>query len=159
VLAVADEIVVHHAGDRRGDADIASDVSAALEASVVLPVGSVKSTVHDHIVTLSGTVDWQYQRQAAHRAVATAPGVTSVRNMVGLKAPIGVSLADAKMKITAALSRNAQLDAQHVKLSLSGSTVTLTGTVASWAEKRQAERATWCAPGVTDVDNQLKITA
>jgi osmotically-inducible protein OsmY len=157
VTAVADEIVVHYAWDRREDADVARDVSAAIAATVVLPVGSVKATVHDHVVTLSGTVTWQYQREAAHRAVATSPGVTSVRNMIGLKAPIGVSLYDTKEKITAALSRNAQLDAQHVKLTLSGSTVTLTGSVSSWAEKRQAEHATWCAPGVTNVDNQLRI--
>lgn len=158
VTAVADEIVVQHgAWGVREDVDIAREAGIAFDQSVVVPSGSVKAAVHDHMITLTGTVDWQYQREAARRAVAELPGVSGVRNTITLKPRIEVSPADAKKKITAALVRNAQLDAQHVHVEVTGSEVRLTGTVSSWAEYRQAQHAAWYAPGVTHVDNRLTV--
>lgn len=159
VTAVADEIVVRHAWGVPEDADIAREAGAALDRSVTVPSGRVKAAVHDRAITLSGEVDWQYQREAARHAVAALKGVSAVWNTIRLKPSIVVSPAEAKAKITAALVRNARVDAQHVKVAVTGSEISLTGTVSSWAERRQAENAAWFAPGVTEVDNRLTVTS
>ncbi len=159
VGAVADEIVVEHAWGPRDDADIAREAATALESSVVVPANSVKATVHDRVVTLTGSVPWQYQREAARRAIAGLPGVTGVFNHVTVKPPVTVSASQAKAQITSALVRNAQLDANRVTVSVNGSEVTLSGAVSSWAERRQAEHAAWAAPGVTEVHNRLTVTS
>ena len=157
VTAVADEIVVEHTWGPRDDADIAREASTALERSVVVPQNSVKATVHDHVITLTGTVPWQYQREAARRAVSGLPGVTGVFNHVTVKPPVTISASQAKAKITSALVRNAQLDANRITVNVEGSEVTLTGAVSSWAERRQAEHAAWAAPGVTGVQNRITV--
>lgn len=159
VTAVADEIVVRHASSVPEDADIAREVGIALHRTVVVPSGSVKARVHDHVITLSGTVGWQYQREAARKAVSTLPGVSEVWNTIKVKPSILVSPAEAKSKITAALVRNAQVDAQRIQVAVAGSEVTLTGDVSSWAERREAEHAAWFAPGVTHVDNRLNVAS
>ena len=159
VTAVADEIVVQHAWGAHEDVDIAREAGIAFDQTVVVPSGSVKAAVHDHVITLSGMVDWQFQREAARRAVATLPGVSGVRNRITLKPSKVVTPAEAKAKITAALVRNAQMDAKHVQVAVTGTEVRLTGTVSSWAERRQAEHAAYFAPGVTDVDNRLHVTS
>lgn len=157
VTALADEIVVHPAWSVPDDADIAREAGIAFDRSVVVPSGSVKARVHDHVVTLSGEVAWQYQREAARHAVAALPGVSGVRNEITLKPKVVVSPAEAKGKITAALVRNARMDAKRVQVAVTGSEVTLTGTVSSWTERRQAESAAYFAPGVTHVDNRLTV--
>lgn len=157
VTAVADEIVVHHHRGTRTDADIAREAAAALDRTVVLPPGSVKATVHDHVITLSGSVAWHYQREATRHAVSVLPGVVGVRSTVTLKPPTVISAADATSKITAALLRNAQADARHIQVAVFGSEIRLTGTAASWAERHQAEYAAWSTPGVTHVDNRVTI--
>lgn len=158
VTAVADEIVVQQPAHAPTDTHIAREAGIALQRTVSVPSGCVKATVHDHVITLSGTVDWHYQREAAQRAVATLSGVSGVRNTITLKHPV-VSPTEAKATITAALVRHAQLDAQHIQASVDGTEVILTGTVSSWAERRQAEDAAWRAPGVTHVNNQLRVTS
>jgi len=158
VTAVADEIVVEHgAWGPRADADVARDAAAALDRSVVIPADSVKATVHNHVVTLTGTVTWQYQRETAQRTVGAITGVTGVVNHIQLKPTVTVSASKAKSKITSAIMRNAQLDANRITVTVHGSGVTLTGTVSSWAERRQAEHAAWAAPGVTEVVNRLAV--
>lgn len=157
VTAVADEIFVEHsARGPREDADIARDASTTLERSTIVP-NTVKATVHNHLVTLSGTVAWQFQREAARRAVGTIPGVATILNTINLKPPVTVSPAEAKAKITSAIMRNAQLDANRISVTVHGSQVDLSGIVTSWGERRQAEHAAWSAPGVTDVVNHLVV--
>lgn len=158
VTAVADEIVVEHAWGPRDDADIAREAAQALEHSVVVPANSVKASVHDHVITLTGSVPWQYQREAARRSVSGLPGVTGVFNHVTVKPPVTVSASQAKAQITSALVRNAQLDANRITVSVNGSEVTLSGNVSSWSERRQAEHAAWAAPGVTEVHNRLTVS-
>lgn len=109
------------------------------------------------MITLSGTVDWQYQRKAAERAVVALPGVSGVHNTITVTPPFVVSPAEAKAAITAALVRHAQVDAQRVTVAIEGSVVRLRGTVSSWAERRQVEYAAFSAPGVTHVNNQLRV--
>jgi osmotically-inducible protein OsmY len=157
VRAVADKIVVQHAWGVPDDADIAREAGVAVNRTVIVPPGSVKATVHEHVITLSGEVNWQYQRQAAQRAVTDLPGVSAVWNSITIKPSIPISAAETKEKISAALVRNARLDSEGVQVSVRGSTVQLTGSVSSLAERTQAEDAAWFAPGVARVDNELTI--
>ncbi len=159
VTALADEILVRHAFGRIQDADIALGATAALRNTTLLATDSVQATVHDHTVTLVGVVGWHHQRTAAAHAVSVLPGVTGVRNLIELK-PREVMVAgpDAEANITAALLRNAQLEAQHVDVTVAGTEIRLTGHVTSWAARHQAEYAAWCTPGVTHVDDHIVIT-
>jgi osmotically-inducible protein OsmY len=159
VTALADEIVVRHAFGRIEDADIAREATAALSNTTLVPSGTVRATVHDHTVTLTGTVSRQHQRAAADHAVGVLAGVTGVYNLIELKPHEAMlACADAKANVDAALLRNAELDAEHVDVTVSGTEISLTGHVATWAARHQAEYAAWCTPGVTHVNDQLVIT-
>jgi len=118
---------------------------------------TVNAKVSDGWVTLSGTVDWQYQKEEAEDAVSPLIGVKGVINEITVKPT--VSAADVKTKIQDALKRNAILDAGSIQVEASGSTVTLRGSVQSWAEKEEAEEAAWAAPGVSRVDDQILVAA
>jgi osmotically-inducible protein OsmY len=160
VLAVADEIVVHTqwGAGTRDDIDIAREAGATLNRSVLIPKGSVRASVEDGIVTLIGEVPWHYQREAIHHAISVLPGVVLVQDEVTIAPAIAmVSPDQARTKITAALVRNARLDAERIHTDVVGTRVTLTGEVSSWQERRQADQAAWAAPGVTVVDNQLTV--
>jgi osmotically-inducible protein OsmY len=157
VSAVADEITVKSKWGPRTDGEIAGEATSAFERSTVLPVGKVKATVHDHIVTLTGAVPWNYQREEAKRLSSTLRGVEDVHNLITLNPPIPASAHQTHAKITAALLRGAQRDAQHIQVAVDGSVVTLAGRVSSWVEHRQAELSAWSAPGVTHVTNNLTV--
>lgn len=159
VTSVIDDIVVEHFWGLQSDADVAREARVAFEHTVVVPPGSVRATVHDHVITLAGTVDWQFQREAAVSAVTALPGVSGVRNTITLRPSTVVYPEVTKAKIAAAFVRDAQLDAEHILVKVAGSEVTLAGRVPSWSERCQAENAAWCAPGVTDVHNQLIVSS
>ncbi len=159
VTALADEIVVRHAFGRIQDVDIAKAASTALRNTTMLPGDSVQATVYDHMVTLVGAVGWHHQRLAAAHAVSVLPGVTGVQNLIRIEPREEmITGADAEANVTAALLRNAQLEAQPVDVTVSGTEIRLSGHVGSWAACHEAEYAAWCTPGVTNVDNQLVIT-
>ena len=158
VTAIADEIVVRHRFIRE-DADIARDAAGALSNTVIVPAGSVTAEVHQHEITLAGDVAWQYQREAAESAVATIRGVTAVHDSIKLTPPEPmVDSVDAQANVTAALLRNAQLEAERVGVTVNGTEIRLTGHVGTWAQRHQAEYAAWCTPGVTHVENLIGIT-
>ena len=155
VTAVAEEITVrsHHGVN---DTDIAREAAEALERAVDVPAGSVTAAVHDHAVTLSGQVPWNYQREAAGRAVRYLRGVTNLHNAVSIRPE--VSAQDIKTSIGAALVRTARAEAQDTAVTADhNGTVTLAGTVHSLTERRTAEYTAWSAPGVTDVVNHLRV--
>jgi osmotically-inducible protein OsmY len=158
VTAVADEIVVKNDRAPRDDADIAREASDALNRMVHVPTDAVRAIVHNQIVTLSGTVVWQYQREITQRAVAALPGVNGVINKMTLKPKVSITPDQAKARITAALVRSARFDARQIDVAITGSQIELTGTVSSWSEFRQAAHVAWATPGVTLVDNQLTVT-
>ncbi|MBK7368892.1 MAG: BON domain-containing protein [Candidatus Eisenbacteria bacterium] len=157
VAAVANELTVRLTTSyERTDADIAGAAAGALHWHVSLPRDRVRVTVENGRVTLRGELDWQFQKATAAEAVAHLWGVTSVVNEIVLKPR--VSPEDLKRKILVAIERNALLDVSDITVEAQGGRVVLKGRVRTWAEKDQACQTAWAAPGVTDVDNQLRVT-
>ncbi len=156
VKAVANELTVRLVtGFERNDTDIAQAAVTALKWNAVIPQNRVTVTVANGWLTLNGTLDWQYQKEGASRAVRYLVGVKGVTNSITVKPH--VQPADVKAKIEAAFKRSAEIDARRVSVAAEDGKVILTGNVRSWAERQEAERAAWAAPGVTQVDDRLSI--
>lgn len=157
VKAVANDIQVKLATDsKRSDTDLAAAAVRALEWDVQVPHARIKIRVVDGWLSLEGEVEWQYQRAAAERAVRHLMGVHGVNNLITLTARVVPT--DVKNRIEAALRRQAELEARKIRVETAGGRVTLEGTVHSWSEREEAERAVWGAPGVTAVEDHLAVS-
>jgi osmotically-inducible protein OsmY len=157
VIGLANDVEVRLPGaDERPDPEIAREVAAELK--VWLPASSehIKPVVKNGWVTLEGEVDWNYQRDYANRAIRWIKGAKGVSNLIRLTPR--VTPTEIKRKIEEAFRRSALIDANRVTVEASGDAVMLGGTVRSWAERQEAERAAWLAPGVTRVDNRITIS-
>jgi osmotically-inducible protein OsmY len=140
---------------RRPDPEIARDAVEAIKRDLPFSWEKIKVIVQDGWITLEGEVEWQYQREWAERAVAHVRGVKGVIDDIELRprvAPVEI-----KRKIEEALRRTAEIDASRITVAANGSEVILRGTVRSWAERTEAERAAWRAPGVSQVDNRIRV--
>ena len=154
VKAVANDLEVKLASERT-DADIAAAAIRALEWDAFVPDDKVKVTVSKGWVTLKGAVEWRYQREDAERVVRRLVGVRGVSNLITVKP--SASASELKNKIENALVRNAEIDANRITVEVEGSKAILKGTVRAWAEKEEAERVAWSAPGITSVENRITV--
>jgi osmotically-inducible protein OsmY len=156
VKAVANDLAVRlMKAFERTDTDIAQAAANALEWTTVVPSKRVTIAVSEGWVTLKGTLDWHYQRDAAARAVRDLTGVRGVINNIIVQPR--VKIVDVRDKIEAAFKRSAEIDARRINVTATDGKVILSGNVHSWAERKEAERAAWAAPGLTQVDDRLSI--
>jgi osmotically-inducible protein OsmY len=156
VRAIAEELRVLLPGElRRTDTEVAHAAVNALRWDIEVPDDKVIVRVDEGWVWLEGEVEWQYQKAAAERAIRYLTGVQGVTNSLRIKARAFAP--EVRKRIEDALKRNAELDAKRISIETQDSTVILRGSVRSWTERADAERAAWSAPGVTKVDDQLAI--
>jgi osmotically-inducible protein OsmY len=156
VVGLANDLEVRLPGaDERPDPEIARDVVAQLKTWLPDSWQHVKPVVKNGRVTLEGEVEWNYQRDYAERALRWIKGVKGVSNLIRLRPQ--VTPLEIKYRIEKAFRRSALIDANRVTVEASGGEVVLKGTVRSWAERQEAERAAWAAPGVIRVDNRITV--
>ncbi|HEX6544101.1 MAG TPA: BON domain-containing protein [Ktedonobacterales bacterium] len=157
VHAVANEIDVRlHTAAERTDSDLALAALYALKWDAATPTDKLDVTVSRGYVILKGEVEWPFQREAAERVVRRLAGVKGVTNWITVAAHATPS--DIKQRIEKALVRSAETDAHRITVEVRGHTAILKGTVRSYAEKVAAERTALSAPGITTVNNQVKIS-
>lgn len=156
VRAIAEEIEVHYLGQATTD-DEAIAVKAAniLSWDTMLPSGRIAVKVEHGWVSLTGEVDWQYQRVLAEQGMHRLNGVKGISNQIELAKQ--VQPADVTLKVENALKRDSALEAAGIKVETENHTVTLSGHVRSWHDREVAERAAWSAPGVTYVVDRIAI--
>ncbi len=157
VIAVVNDIEVRlPTSAERTDPDIAAAAIHALKWDALLPIDKIKVTVTKGWVRLEGEVDWQYQKGEAERVVSRLAGVKGVNNLMTVKPTVTPS--GVKKMIEEALVRSVKTDAERITVEVQGSKVILKGTVRSWTEREEAERAAWQAPGITEVSNRIVIS-
>lgn len=156
VKAIAEEIVVRHPADAKtSDPEIARRVLDVFSWDAAVPRDKISVKVEKGWVTLSGTVDWFYQSEAARKAASRITGVVGISNLIEVrKLP---SVADVHERIMMAFKRNANLDATNITILTDGGKVTLGGKVHAFHEREIAERAAWAAPGVTRIEDNIVV--
>jgi len=156
VRAIAQELEVRYPSERKtADDEIAKRALDILRWSLVSSE-AIKLTVHSGLITLSGEMEWQYQKKAAEDAVRKLSGIVGVINNIKIKPQVSVS--DLKQKIEDALKRSAEVEARAIRITVrDGGNILLEGKVHDWMERDVVENAAWSAPGVTVVEDRLTI--
>lgn len=157
VKGIAEELQVSYLEQRESsDSDIAHAARDALKWDVLVPDEKIQVVVENGVVTLTGEVLLDYQRESAASDIRKLQGVKNVKNNIQIKSSINAS--DVKSKILREFERNARIDASKVTVEVEGRKVTLRGTVRSWSEHEEAAKAAWSIPGVTNVENRITVT-
>ena len=156
VKAVALDIEVKlPSSNFRNDTDIAKAAVDALKWNTIVPDDKIKLRVENGWVYIEGELDWQFQKSAARKCVEDLTGVRGVSNLITLKPK--VSSSSIKENIKKAFQRNANVEADNIRIDTFDNKVVLKGTVHSWFERNEAEKAAWSAPGVLTVEDQLTV--
>jgi osmotically-inducible protein OsmY len=156
VVGLANDIEVRlRATDERPDPEITREAVAAIKSQLPLSYERIKVICKNGWIALEGSVEWQSQKAAAERAVRNLTGVKGVSNMIAVSPQVLPQ--EIKRKIQEALKRNAEIDASRITVDARGGEVILKGTVRSWVEREEAERAAWAAPGVTRVEDHISV--
>jgi osmotically-inducible protein OsmY len=156
VKGIAEEIEVRLLGQKgTADDEIAKRAVNAITWNVSIPRDKVQVKVQDGWITLTGKLEWQYQKNAAFEAVRGLAGVTGVSNQIDIAPHASVS--DIKKRIEDALKRDAGTEAQTIRVNVMDGRVTLEGKVRVWSERQAAERAAWSSPGVRTVEDRISI--
>lgn len=156
VKAIVEQIKVQLSGeDRWADDTIAERALQRLASDASVPKDRITLKVEDGWVTLTGEVNWHFQKTAAEHDVQNVTGVTGLTNHIAIKPQ--VQSFEVREKVAKALARTAALDAAAISIQTDDGSVTLRGKVHSWSERRLVENAAWSAPGVTEVKDKITI--
>jgi osmotically-inducible protein OsmY len=156
VSGIANDIEVRLPSvNQRPDPDIARDAVTALKFQLPFWHEHITPVVKNGWVTLEGDAEWYFQRERAETAVRHVRGVTGVSNMITVKPRVAPT--EVKARIEEALKRSAEVDAKQIHVEANGGKIVLEGKVKSWAERQEAERAAWRAPGVTNVVDRIQV--
>lgn len=158
VQAVAEDIEVRLTNGlaRHDDTAIAATILTAFKWNSLVPESQLKIKVDDSWVTLEGTVDWQFQKDAAYKAVRDISGIRGVSNLINLKPQLEKT--DIERTIKQALQRRANVNADNIRVRTEGGKVILSGKASTWYERQEVEKAVWASPGVTEVDDNISIS-
>lgn len=154
VRGIAEDIMVKlNVSDTRSDSEIAQTVLKELEWHSAVNIDKVKIFVEDAVVTLEGSVNWDYQRKSASKVLAPVKGIKTIINNIKIEpSPVPKEISE---KIHASFLRKANIDANNIKIEVQGNKIILTGRVRNLEEKMDAENSVWSSPGVAHVDNLL----
>src|SRR5690606_15674298 len=158
VQAVAEDIEVRLTNGlaRHDDTAIAATILNAFKWNSLVPESQLKIKVDDSWVTLEGTVDWQFQKDAAYKAVRDIAGIRGVSNLINLKPQLEKT--DIERTIKQARQRRANVNADNIRVRTEGGKVILSGKASTWYERQEVEKAVWASPGVTEVDDNISIS-
>jgi osmotically-inducible protein OsmY len=156
VRTLVDNIVVNSSSNyTQTETDLAKSVQHALEWTAGIP-STVTAELVGHTAKLSGEVQWNFERENAHRAIQRLRGIDYVQDLITLRVRPGNTAAAGH--IEAALERNASLHGTDVAVHVTDTTAKLTGSVRTWAQRRTAENIAWASPHITHIDNQISVS-